>query len=108
MVDGISTKAAVGTIKVARLKVGGASTPAPNISFNNNETQLSELAKINPAIKERVEKGRKLDAFLRLANQIMGFLNGTTSQKVSAPQFSKIDIEYVEMKNPYQKTDKTV
>lgn len=109
MVDSISQKAVTaGTIKVARLKVGDAAAPSAAISLTSSETQLSELAQIDPAIKAKVEKGRKLDAFLRLANNILGFLNRTSSQKVSAPQFSKIDIEYVELTNPYKKTDKIV
>ena len=110
MVDSISQKAAnAGTIKVARLKVGDADVAlTSSFSLNASETQLSELARIDPAIKDRVEKGRKLDAFLRLASQILGFMNGTKLQKVTAPQFSKIDIEYIELKNPYRKTDKTV
>lgn len=111
MVDSISQKPVnAGTIKIARLKVGDSNKADTTSAFSlsASETQLSELAKINPAIRERVEKGRKLDAFLRLASQILGVMNGKSSTKVTAPQFSKINIEYVELKNPYSKTDKTV
>ena len=88
------------SITIARFKTGNSksSTPMPNPGLTTSERQLADIVDIGSAAKERAEKTRKLDGYLRLFQSVMKFINGTSNSRVSV---QPLEIEYVKLENPY-------
>jgi len=105
MVESIFTKSGVpapGTI--AKLKVGKPVTVQSSTSMTSAENRLADILDLSPEATKKVQSGRKVDAYLRMFNSVMQFIN--RSYKINAPQISPVTIEYVKLENPYlKKTD---
>lgn len=99
-----------GGITIARLKFGStAKAAAPDIGMTKAEQQLSDIVDIGAGTKDRAQKTRKLDAFLRLFQSGLNYLNGTSSPKTLQLSQQSVEVEYVKIENPYlKKTDTLV
>lgn len=105
MVESIFAKSklpAPGTI--AKLKVGKPTAAQTSTSLTSAESRLSDILDLSPEATRKVQAGRKVDAYLRMFNSVMQFING--SYRSNAPQISPVTIEYVKLENPYLKKDK--
>jgi hypothetical protein len=91
---------------IAKLKVGKAQALQNPLALTSAENRLSDLLDLSPEAKKSVTAGRKIDAYLRMFNSIMQFING--SFKAKPLQNSAVSIEYVKLENPYLKTDRTI
>ena len=65
------------------------------------ESRLADILDLSPEATKKVQSGRKVDAYLRMFNSVMQFING--SHKTNQPQISPVSIEYVKLENPYLK-----
>lgn len=93
MVGTILSKTAPPLGTIARLKVSPPSGANLYAGMTAGEKQLSDVVDIGPAAQEKVQKMRKLDAYLRIFNTALDLINGRF--KRYAPQFSKVEVEYV-------------
>ena len=102
MVDSIFSQQAPKPGMMARLKI---STP-PASAKGPADAPLKDLVQISSAAQARLSEGRKLDAYLRTFASVLKWLNGSGWGGHAGggykPVASKIEIEYVEMKNPYK------
>ncbi len=93
MVDTILSKASQTPGTIARLKVSQA--PAASLAFGltTSEQQLSDIVDIGSEAKDRAQKVRKLDAYLRIFNSALKYFNGMTARYT--PQFSRAEVELI-------------
>jgi hypothetical protein len=94
MVSSIFDKGTQPPGTIARLKVSQPSVANLNTGLTGAEKQLSDIIDIGSAAQERAQKVRKLDAYLRIFNTALDYLNGRF--KRYAPQFSKVEVEFIQ------------
>jgi hypothetical protein len=78
---------------IARLKVSSPSVTNLYAGMTASEKQLSDIVDIGSAAQEKAQKVRKLDAYLRIFNTALDYLNGRF--KRYTPQFSKAEVEFI-------------
>lgn len=78
---------------IARLKVSQPSAAELQAGLTAGERQLSDIVDLGSATKERAQKLRKLDAYLRLFNRALDYFNGRF--KRVNPLFSKAEVEFI-------------
>jgi hypothetical protein len=93
MVGSIFDKGAQPPGTIARLKVSQPSVTNLYTGLTASEKQLSDIVDIGSAAQERAQKVRKLDAYLRIFNTALDFLNGRV--KRYTPQSSKVAVEFI-------------
>lgn len=93
MVGSIFDRGAQPPGTIARLKVSQPSASNLYTGMTASEKQLSDIVDIGSAAQERARKVRKLDAYLRIFNTALDFINGRV--KRYAPQFSKVEVEFI-------------
>lgn len=97
------------SMTIARMKVGAPSAPLQDTGLTGAESRLADILDIGAAVKDRAEKTRRLDGYLRFFQSVIQFVNGATSNSALRPQISPVHIEYVKLDNPYApKMDKTI
>lgn len=94
MVGSIFDKGAQAPGTIARLKVSAPSADSLSFGLTASERQLSDIVDIGSAAQERAQKVRKLDAYLRIFNTAIDYLNGRF--KRYTPQFSKVEVEFIQ------------
>jgi hypothetical protein len=104
MVDTILGKTSQTPGTIARLKVSAPASASLGLGLTASENQLSDIVDIGSAAKDRAQKMRKLDAYLRIFNSALKYFNGTATRYV--PQFSKVEVELIQPeKKPGVKID---
>lgn len=78
---------------IARLKVSPPSAAALSTGLTAGEKQLSDIVDIGSAAREKAQKIRKLDAYLRIFNTALDYFNGRF--KRTNPLFSKAEVEFI-------------
>lgn len=78
---------------IARLKVSPPSITDLYTGMTGGEKQLADIVDVGSGVQEKVQKMRKLDAYLRVFNTALDMINGRF--KRYSPQFSKVEVEYV-------------
>lgn len=93
MVDTILGKTSQTPGTIARLKVSQTPAASLGLGLTTSEQQLSDIVDIGSAAKERAQKVRKLDAYLRIFNSALKYFNGMTARYT--PQFSRAEVELI-------------
>lgn len=93
MVDTILGKTSQTPGMIARLKVSAPTSATLSLGLTTSEQQLSDIVDIGSAAKERAQKMRKLDAYLRIFNSALKYFNGMTARYT--PQFSRAEVELI-------------
>lgn len=94
MVGSISAKGSNPPGTIARLKVSQPSAATLSTGLSASEKQLSDLVDLGAAAKEKAQKVRKLDAYLRIFNTALDYFNGRF--KRTNPLFSKAEVEFIQ------------
>lgn len=93
MVDSILGKGVQPPGTIARLKVSPPSVTNLYAGMTNGEKRLADIVDVGSGVQDKVQKMRKLDAYLRVFNTALDYINGRF--KRYTPQFSKVEVEYV-------------
>jgi hypothetical protein len=78
---------------IARLKVSQPSPAELQTGLTAGERQLADIVDISKTAREKAQKLRKLDAYLRLFNRALDYFNGRF--KRVNPLFSKAEVEFI-------------
>lgn len=93
MIDNIPGNSAKMAGMTARLKVSQPTSAQLQVGLTASERQLSAIVDIGAPAQKKAQDMRKLDAYLRLFNTALKYLNGSAARYV--PQYSKVEVEFV-------------
>lgn len=103
MVDTILSKASQPAGTIARLKVSAPAAASESTGLSTSEQQLSDIIDLSDTARQQIQKNRKLDAALRMFNNVLKLVNGRAPRYV--PQFSKVEVEFVKPSSTSVKTE---